>query len=53
MLLLAYRSLPCSDFTDMLWRLTNCRIIILLLLPVAVLLFFYCLLRPFLVTVVT
>jgi len=20
---------PCSDFTDMLWRLTNCRIIII------------------------
>ena len=24
---------PCSDFTDMLWRLTNCRIIIIIKVP--------------------
>jgi len=24
---------PCSDFTDMLWRLTNCRIIIIFIIP--------------------
>jgi len=23
---------PCSDFTDMLWRLTNCRIIIIIII---------------------
>jgi len=30
--LLTYLRRPCSDFTDMLWRLTNCRIIILFII---------------------